>query len=458
MLDIVLILIFATLVFKATRHGLSEGFPLAAACLVTLPGQLRIESPGSLPEITVHRILLAILFLRWSQAPRTERPPIADHLNFLLILAVLARVVSNLLSITPAASVKDLLSFTFESVVYYHLACFALTTAASRDAVVRAVIRGLVVVALIGFVERYSGVSLPLVAISGFKYCYDGIQSTYSHRILLGYAMAMGTPLVLHLLDAAASARERRVYWLALTALVVVCFLADSRGGWIGMAIGGMLSLVTGSGSTRKRCIGLLFLAGLTLVVRPGIRETILARIQDTYSTDSYKGVSYQYRWRLWHVAFSELGKSPERLLFGYGGLSTESMNLSHYFPPQEGGAVTKTGFTSWDNHYASDLIEFGVVGLGIELLIFGAILLRLARHWWIAPPDTRPLIGAALVSSIIYVFARTNVYIFGEQLKFLFWTIVAVGTTAARPEPIPPMTAEVPLPASQYTDEPIRA
>ena len=61
MLDLVFIAIAALAVWRATRRGLSAGFPLAAALFVLLPGQLRIELPGALPELTVHRILLAIL-------------------------------------------------------------------------------------------------------------------------------------------------------------------------------------------------------------------------------------------------------------------------------------------------------------------------------------------------------------------------------------------------------------
>ncbi len=433
MFDLAFIAIAAIAILRATRHGLSAGFPLAAGLLVLLPGQLRIELPGALPELTVHRIILAILIFRWIQSPRSERPVETVHLTFWLGLWLATRAVSDLLSVTPGASLKDLLAFAIEAVLFVQLARAALPTAEVRLATLRAVVVALFFVALIAFVERYGGVNLPVLVFAHFKYCYDGIQSTYPHRILLGYAMAMGVPLALFLIDRASDRRARRPWWLILVALVVACFLADSRGGWIGMALAGALSFLLGSGPTRRRCLALLVLALLTLGVRPGVRETILSRIHDTYAADSYKGTSYQYRWRLWHVAASEIARSPDRLLFGYGGLSTESMDLSRYFDKEQGGTAAKIGYTSWDNHYASDLIEFGVVGLGVEALVYAAIILQLLRGWRRASPEERPLVGATLIGCLVFMFARTNVYVFGEQTKFLFWTFVSLGAAAAR-------------------------
>ena len=229
--------------------------------------------------------------------------------------------------------------------------------------------------------ERYVGIDLPAILFSHFRYLGDGFQSTYQHRILLGYAMAMGMPIALSLLDLAPSKWEKWLMWLVVLLTAVACFLADSRGGWIGMAIGGAISLFMGTKQTRRRCLWVAVLAAVTVVVRPGIRDTIVDRYTETFQQGSYKERSYSYRWKLWHVSFSEIGKSPERFLFGYGGLSTETMDLSRYFGHEEGGTAVKIGFTSWDNHYASDLIEFGVVGVGIETIMC-ALIMSLPSHY----------------------------------------------------------------------------
>ena len=430
MIDHILIAVVAVLVFRATRAGLAEGFPTAVFWLILLPRHLRIEHSTQLPELTAHRIILLILLFRWAQSPRVVIPR-SGNLTGVLVISLLSHGISDVFSITPGPSGKDFVVFALETCAFYALAASALTATADRYVALRAATFALFIVAAIALLERYAGVNLPLVALSSFSYNGDGIQSTFPHRILLGFAMAMGTPLALLLLDRAKRKARRIFCWLALFALIAACFLADSRGGWIGMALGGFLSFIIGSRRTKRRCAAILMLAALALLVRPGIRETISGRAKDTMAEDSYKGASYQYRWRLWSVAFSEIAKSPERLLFGYGGLSTESMDLSQYFPAQQGGTTDKLGFTSWDNNYASDLIEFGLLGLGTEILLYGTIAIRLFRRTRTCPPPLRSFFGMLLVSVLIFLFAQTNVYIFSEQLKFFFWIIVAVGLTA---------------------------
>jgi O-antigen ligase len=429
-IDHILIALVAVLVFRATRGGLAEGFPTAVFWLILLPRHLRIEHSAQIPELTAHRIILLILLFRWVQSPRVVVPR-SGNLTGVLVISLIARCISDVFSITPGPSAKDFVVFALETCAFYALAASALTSTENRYVALRAATFALLLVAAIALLERYAGFNLPLVALSSFSYNSDGIQSTFPHRILLGFAMAMGTPLALLLLDRAKRRAQRIFYWLAVFALIATCFLADSRGGWLGMALGGGLSFVIGSRRTKRRCAAILMLAALTLLVRPGIRATISGRAMDTLAEGSYKGASYQYRWRLWNVAFSEINKSPERLLFGYGGLSTESMDLSQYFPPQKGGAPDKLGFTSWDNNYASDLIEFGLLGLGTEILLYGTIAIRLFRRTRTSPPPLRPFFGMLLASVLIFLFAQTNVYIFSEQLKFFFWTLVAVGLTA---------------------------
>jgi O-antigen ligase len=166
----------------------------------------------------------------------------------------------------------------------------------------------------------------------------------------------------------------------------------------------------------------------LVLVSRPGIRDTLVSAIQNTFYADSLKGRSYDYRWKLWHVAYAEISKSPGRMLFGYGGLSTEKMDLAHYFDRESGGTTTALGYTSWDNQLACDLIEFGMVGFAINVALLVAALKAILLRWRRARAPDRAMILGFATSCFIYIFALTNVYIFSPQLKFLFWTLVACG------------------------------
>jgi O-antigen ligase len=455
MLDIVLILVAAGAVFIVAQRSFSKATCVAIALLVSLSPDLDIAS-----FLTVHRVILAVLMLLWLQGPRGRG--VARRMPFVSILVVIlgAHIVSALVSITPpelmvpeprGSSLKDCIAFAVEILLFYKVVGSTLTTPGAGLAALRALVYGLAAVAVVALIERYFRIILPVILFSHFRYLMDGIQSTYPHRILLGYAMAMGMPVALSLLDLAPTKRQKSMMWLVVVLTAVACFLADSRGGWIGMAIGGAISFLLGTARTRKRCLWVVALALATIVLKQGIRDTIIDRYTETFDKGSYKEQSYSYRWKLWHVAFSEISKSPERMLFGYGGQSTQSMDLSKYFEHEAGGTAAKIGFTSWDNNYASDLIEYGVVGLGLEIILFVCILIGLLRRWRDAKGAMRGVLGGLIAVCVIFLFAMSNVYIFSAQLKFVFWTPVVVGCVAFRPQ-----AARVRLPARRRVAEPI--
>lgn len=447
MIDLLLLLLAVLAVAFAARRGLVACYPLALAMMVFLPDTLRLELPGIWPEITVHRLIMLVLFVSWwrDSADSAAAPP-RVLLGAVLALMLTSRVVSTLLSVTPAESVKDLFSFAIETVLFTRLSVAALPSLAAVRLALRALGVSLTAVAAVALIERYAAVSLPEVALAGFKHCHNGIQSTFPHRILLGYAMAVALPVNLQLLSLASTRPGRAAWGVATIAVVTACFLSDSRGGWLGMALAGTAAFVFGSKTVRLACVLLAVAAAITVSLRPGIRDTIISRAQDTYAGDSYKAVSYRYRWRLWDVALTEIDRSPERFLFGFGGLSTESMDLSRYFREQQGGMTVKTGFTSWDNHYASDLIEFGTVGLGVEVLGFAAIVLQFVLVRRTASPAAREFLTVVLIATVVLLFARTNVYLFGQQPKLLSWALIALGAAASRLPAPAPARAGVPL------------
>jgi O-antigen ligase len=430
MLDIVLILVAAVAVFIVAQKNFSKGTCFAIALLVSLSPDLGIAT-----VLTVHRVILAVLILFWLQGPRGNA--VRGRMPFVPILAVVlgAHIVSAVISITPGSSLKDCIAFAVETFLFYRMVGSTLITPGAGLAALRALVYGLAAVAVVALMERYFRIVVPVILFSHFRYLLDGIQSTYPHRILLGFAMAMGSPIALALVDLAPSKRQKWLMWLVVFLTAVACFLADSRGGWIGMAIGGAISFLLGTAKTRKRCLWVIVLALATIALKPGIRGTIVDRYLETFDKGSYKELSYSYRWMLWHVAFSEINKSPERFLFGYGGQSTDSMDLSQYFGHDEGGTAVKIGFTSWDNQYARDLIEYGSVGLCIEIILYASIFCGLFRRWWDAKGALRGVLGGLIAACVIYLFAMSNVDIFSVQLKLVFWTAVAVGCVAFRPQ-----------------------
>jgi hypothetical protein len=259
MLDIVLILVAAGAVFIVAQQSFSKGTCVAIALLVALSPDLDVAT-----VLTVHRVILAVLLLLWLQGPGGRA--VAGRMPFVTILGVIlcAHIVSLTISLTPAAlavpeprgsSLKDCIAFAVEILLFYKVVGSTLTTPGAGLAALRALVYGLAAVAVVALIERYFRIILPVILFSHFRYLMDGIQSTYPHRILLGYAMAMGMPVALSLLDLAPTKRQKSMMWGVVILTAVACFLADSRGGWIGMAIGGAISFLLGTAQTRKRCL-----------------------------------------------------------------------------------------------------------------------------------------------------------------------------------------------------------
>jgi hypothetical protein len=110
-------------------------------------------------------------------------------------------------------------------------------------------------------------------------------------------------------------------------------------------------------------------------------------------------------------------------------------MDLSDRF--EYGGSTYHTGFSSWDNNYACDLVEFGYVGLALEILFYGCVLLSLYRSVVRCPVEYRDIAAAFLAAAAVYALALTNVYMFSPQLKCLFLTLAILGAR------LPAMVAE---------------
>lgn len=212
----------------------------------------------------------------------------------------------------------------------------------------------------------------------------------------------------------------------AVMMTIACCYYSNSRGPWFAAAIGGIIMAVMGSAKVRKTLTIFACLSVFVVIARPGVRDTLADLTLSTFDPTSYRGQSYYYRKELWPVAISLAKVSPIRALFGYGGLATETMDLSDRF--KFGGSSAHLGYSSWDNNYAADFVEFGFVGLAIQLILYGCILRELVRYALRAPPELRDKTAAITAAVVTYVFALTNVYMFSPQLKCMLLTIVVIG------------------------------
>src|ERR1035437_859699 len=422
------------------RRDFIKGLCYGVFLCVSMPTYLRIPLPGSLPQLTIYRLILISVLCFWFRyrdpAQTVSKAPLFGTFCFWAI--------ANLLSLffttgDFVVGLKRYLDFVIEAAVFFFLLVASLRTRDDAMRVLRAACLGLALVAALAFIEKYTHFNPCNYLLSnaaadpGDEYHAGSgdICASYQHRILLGTGMTMGWPLVVALLQTAGDRPRRRMWlWLSVVLLFAGCYFSQCRGPWLAAALaGGVLVLMAGTAIRRKLAVAPV-LALVLLVARPGVLGSLVMSAQVTTETDSFKGGTFRYRLELWQVAWSEISRSPIRLLFGCGpGCGTTSVvdwNLSY-----RGGREEQ--IWSWDNQLAYDLYQSGVVGFAGSLALYGGILLMGYRSWREGGPDERGVRACLLAGLLAYAFMLTNVLMFTKPLNFLFWTIAAISYALGR-------------------------
>lgn len=435
----IILFVFAVVwVIRSLRRDFQAGMRTIFGLLVFLPASLAIPLPSGLPQLTIHRVLILVGF--WFVMRNSNRAGGGWRIPNLglVVLFGFAQLMSLAFGIQFVSGLKGFLSYALEAALLYILVSEYVRTQPDLTKLLSSMCYGLAAVAIVAYVEKYLHFNpatklLPETGLAAqWGWEQGDIVSTYAHRILLGYAMAIGVVLALALSAQSRLAKPRRVMQMIALLLIGATYFSASRGPWLGLGLALAAMGVVGGRGMRLRVALIGFGAALVLILRPGVRETIQNLYSATLDEESLKGNSYNYRWRLWVVAWSEIQRSPERLLFGFGPGSTESMDLTEYFYGHEGysSSMEKIGFTSWDNAYACDLIELGVFGCFIELMLHVSILWTIFANWRRTDSPGGVLEAGIAVGCVVFMFAMTNVSIFAPQLKYMFWALAAAGSS----------------------------
>ena len=421
------------------QRDLSAGMRLIFALLVFLPYTLRLELLAPLPQLTIHRILIVIafIFLIRNRTPDRQKWPIPNL--GLIVLFGLSQVVSLLFGTDFVGGLKNCGNYAIETVLFYLLISEYLLAEGSLVRLLSSLCYGLAAVAVVATIEKYFRFD-PVLLVSpeggGSSLAATGdIAATYPHRILMGYAMAMGVPLSLALASYEKEAKARRIMYGITLLLIGAGYFSMSRGPWLGLLFAIIGVAVFCGKAARKKVLFLVALTAAVSVLRPGVRDTITNLCNSTFNSDSEKGNNYQYRWQMWTVAWDQIRLSPVHFLFGYGPNSTMHMDLSDFWHGQEGSqaGVIHMGHTSWDNNYACDLIELGVIGFLLKVILFLSVVKTLIDNWCESDNDYRILEGGIVVACLVFMYSMSNVYIFAPQLYYMFWTLVAAGSNFSR-------------------------
>ncbi|MDB6056207.1 MAG: hypothetical protein JWO95_51 [Verrucomicrobiales bacterium] len=425
--NVIIICIVALTVNILLRRDFDKGVAAAVFFLILLPREVLIPMPGALPELTGHRVVLLILLVRLLPRLRWANFGPVSPLVALLCIEGICRLISTFTAVDAMESIKAALDYWIETVLFFALVACALRERRTINLVAWSSLVALVIVALIGAVEKYRDINLVAEVIPDFTKYPNEVTSTFRHRILFGYAMAMGFPLALILVGPAQGRWKRWLPKVGVLLLLAASYFSGSRGPWVGCAMAAVVLAITGGRLVRRQLVFVGVIGVLLLATRPGVYDTIESLWGQSFDQSTVKGRSTDYRRILWTIAYEELTKSPETAAFGYGGHSTELLDMSEYFETGAGGTTAGLGHTSWDSQLASDLMQFGFVGFGVELLIYFTLFKLLLRSYRFSDATDQQFMAGCLAMIAIFFWALATVAIFNPQLYFLFWVFVAI-------------------------------
>jgi len=341
---------------------------------------------------------------------------------------ILAGAISLLGAVDYGVAIKSFLDTLFEVASYFLVVTTFVRRREDGLRLLRAAWLATCLVGMLAVFEHYTGFRalsriFPAYALSGGY--MDDVVATYPHRILLGTAMAMGWPLAVAA-GLWGKGKGRRLSILSIGILLAGCYFSTSRGPWLAAAGAGTMLVWFGSKSLRKPLVWAGCLAVLVLMARPGVREGLLGRAQQTMDADSAKGGTFMYRLELWKIATHEVLKSPWRTLFGYGPGAGSVMRFDWDLSYRH--SVRDESIRSWDNHYAYDLFQTGFAGLLATFMLYGGVATRVLARWRQAAQPEKDLLACVLASMAVMLFMRSNVLIYTSQLDYLFWSVAAAG------------------------------
>lgn len=419
------------------RKDFVKGLAFAIYFWVSMTTLLRIQLPGAFPALTIHRLMLITVVVAWlihKPRPVSRSMPLRGFFVFWFLASVVS-LVSTQIDFTT--SLKTFLDFVLEIFIFYMVVSTSLNTGEDALRILHAAWLGLLTVAFLAAVERYTGFNPVFHFIPDARAMYGGknlVIATYPHRILLGAAMAMGVPLSFMLRETyRAMGKKLRFFWIGLGLLIAASYFALSRGPWLGLLLACGIMVAMGSRPLRKTVVLLGLFGVLMLLTRPGIVGTLSHFVEDTTDTNSFKGNTAAYRLELWRVAFHEISKSPWEFLFGYGPSAGSEIQIdwvSSYSGKRE-------VIDSWDNNFAYMLFQYGFVGLIAALLLYFKGLAMFYSAWRRSWPPWRDILACLLATAAVLVWMMTNVLIFAKQLHYLFWTLIAAGFVILRPQDV---------------------
>lgn len=435
LINLVIIISISTSTLFLLKHDEKKGICFLIFFLIVMPRELSVQLGGSFPTLTGYRaIMIVLIFYFLFLRERLEFKVNTPFLGLLSLLLV-QKSLSLFLAYDFGVSLKGLSVFVLEVLIFYVILVKIITKTDNIENVVGSVAFAIIVISIIGFIEKYTQFNLVDYISSSGHPRFDPINSnavysTFSHPIHFGYSLAMGWAVCLYVLNKQRSLCKKRLILTCLLLLYAGLYFSYSRGAWLGFVLAAMVLWKFKYPRFKIIAAQILIVTALFLVLRPGVYYSIKGLSASTLNDESVEGGSFLYRFELLKKAFREISKSPERLAFGYGDGAHHAMVLRDRVSY---GSNRENRFWSWDNEFALILLEGGFFGLIVNITLYLSILLYLTRRIKFLQDKKRNIMIAVISSVTVFVFMMSNVAIFSPSLHFIMWICVSIGVTLAQ-------------------------
>jgi hypothetical protein len=401
-----------------------KGLQWSLLFLIVLPQYIGIHFGGAFPVLTIHRIIVIISIIYWLSQKEVNKSKVP--LMGIFVLIVLANTVSLLQAPFFTDCLKKYLAFIIEGIVFFSILVTSLKNEADIKKTLRYIYMAIFITAVMGFFERYTGIK-PILLFPSFESLAvgRGLLSTFSHPIMFGVAMAIGLIISVHYLSLMSKDISKTILWIGVLLMGSCLYFTVKRGAWLAAMIG-LVSMFFLSSGRMKGKIALIILFPLMVVlINPGVLGTITDTYETTMDDSSLRGASFTYRFELWNVSYSEIKKSTERMAFGYGFNYHANVDFYREFELIEG---RRSHFTSWDSEFATLLLENGIVGLFLHVVLYITMLWYLFKKIFVFRKQEPYFMPCIFSSVLAIVFMMTNVKMFSPQIMFIFYSMVAIG------------------------------
>jgi hypothetical protein len=388
------------------EHGIEAAWLAAVVVIPLLFNTYSRVSFDSFKSIFL-RVIVCLLLALWAGASLTEARPTTDRrpqtaeqdvpaavaLALVLVLALLY-VSSTATSILPRVSFwgSHLRFQGLLTTLAYLALCLGVRSHLKTDRQRQRLISSLILVSILvtgyGLLQRFELDPIPWSSQDVNP--ADRITSSVGNPIFVGGYLIMIIPLTLSRLLAppAGYARPQRRFWYGTYGLILLLQLAalvftQSRGPFLGLAVGLLVFLLVVSFQTRRRKLAaatllaggavVLFIIVLNLPgtpLGPLADVPLMGRLARLFDPRPFMG-----RILIWKVAVDTLSADPARLLIGFGP-DTMGAATTRFYPAElvilEGGTTADRAH----NDLLQTVMSVGVPGLAVQLAFWGVLVL----------------------------------------------------------------------------------